>query len=47
MDATDFLKGLKNKPSYQFIGKAILKINLVWNVKTNKKFIKNNKCVHM
>ena len=37
--------GFKNGPFYEFIGEIILKINLIRDVKTSKKLIKNSECV--
>ena len=39
--AASFLNGFRNLKSYEFIDKVILKINLVWDIKTSEKFIKN------
>ena len=40
-----FLNGFKNEPFYEFIGEVILKINLIWDVKSSEKFIKNSERV--
>ena len=37
--------GFKNEPFYVFIGEVMLKINLIRDVKTSKKLIKNSECV--
>ena len=37
--------GFKNGPFYEFIGEIILKINLIRDVKTSKKLIKNSERV--
>ena len=39
--AASVLNGFKNEPLYEFLGEVILKINLIWEVKTSEKFIKN------
>ena len=43
--AASVLNGFKNEPFYEFIGEVILKINLIWEVKTSEKFIKNSERV--
>ena len=40
-----FLYGFKNKPFRKFIDVKILKIDLVWAIKSRKKFIENGTCV--
>ena len=40
------MKCLKHE-FYEFIGEAILNINLVWDVETSEKFIKNSKRVFL
>ena len=39
------LNGFKNEPFYELIGEVILKINLIWEVKTSEKFMKNSERV--
>ena len=43
--APSFKNGFKNYSSYQFIVEVILKINVVWDVKTSEKLIKNSERV--
>ena len=43
--AASVLNGFKNEPFSEFLGEVILKINLVWDVKSSEKFIKNSERV--
>ena len=42
--AASFLDGFQNEPFDEFIGEVALQMNLIWDVKTNEKFIKNSEC---
>ena len=45
MCAASVLNGFKNEPFYELIGEVILKINLIWDLKTSDKFIKKSERV--